>query len=778
MRKLKSYQKEKRKYLNELDDIARKIKIHIILMIVIAVTVIGYSAYCTIDMKLKDAKSTRMYVQNYTEQIADMIDMQIESYVGMVNSLTESVLQKETLEEVQGLLDRKRRLYGYDFAILQPADGGEKLISGQAPESGENMNELQKTGHFFSVLEKGHCAVGLSNGNVLLAKHIYADNKKIGTLWVGEREEKLYDIFVTKTLQKENSASYIINDHGDILLSSDPESQNLNLAVLLANDTYTRRQIVQMRDRIADGKNGVFLLTTENRKNYYLSYAVTEVDEWITVTMIPATLFTGFSYTFVKKMLGSLLMVLAVFGALSFLLFRSYRENNRKLQKIAFRDEITGGFNRNEFQMRYQELCRRKIADQYTLVLMNCMDFKMINQLLGSKSGDDMLKYFYHVMDSFLRHSQGEFAARTEMDHFYLCLREKDPSVLERRIERIVDEINSFRGTEFSGCSIFFWLGACKIEENDKDLTILQDQVTAVVRNQSRQDVGRLIFYDKAFAEKLQKERELEHLFEDSLLKGDFQVYFQPKVDICKGEIVGAEALVRWILPGRGIVPPGEFIPLLEGNGKIRMLDRYVFDVTCRWLEKRKKEGERIFPVSVNLSRNHFVNENFLVDFVRIADKYKIDRSWLEFEVTESIFLNGGQIRKVKDGIQMIHSYGFGCSLDDFGFGYSSLTLLREFDIDILKMDRSFFLDPESRKAGDVISCIVNMAEKLNIRTVAEGIETQEQMEFLKNVHCDVVQGYFFSRPLPVREFEKWVREFCITDYLPDFKNSSSGEFR
>lgn len=183
-------------------------------------------------------------------------------------------------------------------------------------------------------------------------------------------------------------------------------------------------------------------------------------------------------------------------------------------------------------------------------------------------------------------------------------------------------------------------------------------------------------------------------------------------------------------------------------------------------MKKWKEAGETLFPVSVNLSRSHFVDENFLGSFVRIADKYQIDRYLIEFEVTETIFLDASQMKKVREGLQMIHKYGFRCSLDDFGYGYSSLTLLREFEIDVLKLDRSFFLNLESSRARDVIASILDMAEKLHISTVAEGIETQQQMEYIRTVNCDTIQGYYFSRPLPVEEFEVWLREFKIENYM------------
>ena len=165
--------------------------------------------------------------------------------------------------------------------------------------------------------------------------------------------------------------------------------------------------------------------------------------------------------------------------------------------------------------------------------------------------------------------------------------------------------------------------------------------------------------------------------------------------------------------------------------------------------------GRRQIPVSVNLSRQHFRKPDFLSEFSAIAERCKVRKELLEFELTESIFLDEEQIDVVKDSIRRMHELGFRCSLDDFGSGFSSLGLLKEFDVDALKLDRLFFLDMHSEKARDVIACLMELAKKLNVETVAEGIEEPEQVEYLRRVNCDMIQGYVYSKPIPADEFEK-----------------------
>lgn len=214
---------------------------------------------------------------------------------------------------------------------------------------------------------------------------------------------------------------------------------------------------------------------------------------------------------------------------------------------------------------------------------------------------------------------------------------------------------------------------------------------------------------------------------------------------------------MRWIHPQNGMIYPSDFIPLFEQNGKICRLDLYVYTEVCILLNRWRREGRALVPISVNLSRQHFKIPDFLDRFAEIAGQYEIPRGIIEFELTESIFFNNSQIDLVKKAIVRMHTLGFLCSLDDFGSGFSSLGLLKEFDVDTLKLDRSFFVNMDGEKAKDVITCLIELSKKLKVQTVAEGIEEEDQLEYLRGMRCDMVQGYIFSRPLPIVEFEKWL---------------------
>ena len=207
------------------------------------------------------------------------------------------------------------------------------------------------------------------------------------------------------------------------------------------------------------------------------------------------------------------------------------------------------------------------------------------------------------------------------------------------------------------------------------------------------------------------------------------------------------------------MILPGDFIPLFEKNGKICELDLYVFKEVCKLLKRWIHEGRKLLPVSVNLSRQHFRTAETLKRFYDIAKEYGIPQGIIEFELTESIFFDNKQIKIVQESIRKMHQYGFLCSLDDFGSGFSSLGLLKEFDVDTIKLDRSFFINTSGTKAKEVIRCLIELAQSLDVQTVAEGIEKPEQLDYLRAVGCDMVQGYIYSRPLPIPEFEEFIEK-------------------
>ena len=258
--------------------------------------------------------------------------------------------------------------------------------------------------------------------------------------------------------------------------------------------------------------------------------------------------------------------------------------------------------------------------------------------------------------------------------------------------------------------------------------------------------------------EGIRREVEITSSIPRALSQKEFQVYFQPKIDTDTLSLIGAEALVRWQKADGAFVYPDEFIPLIERSGQIVEVDYYVYRQVFSFLADRLKEGKRVVPVSVNVSRVH-LNRMHILEYVKeLLEEFQVPCSLVEFELTESIYLEDTE--RALELIKGLHKMGFKISMDDFGSGYSSLNLLSKLPIDIIKLDRVFLKEGEMQENDRIIiSCVVDMAKRLKITSLCEGVETQEQCNYLKEVGCQMQQGFYFSRPIPQEVFEKLLEE-------------------
>ena len=246
---------------------------------------------------------------------------------------------------------------------------------------------------------------------------------------------------------------------------------------------------------------------------------------------------------------------------------------------------------------------------------------------------------------------------------------------------------------------------------------------------------------------------------EGAIERQEFRIFVQPKISIQNNNrIVGGEVLVRWDNPRKGTILPGQFISIMEREGKIILLDRYMFELSCKWLHEYLQSGNPPINLAVNVSKMGILREDFVDYYGSIKEKYEIPDGLLELEFTETVMLSDDTV--FNGLVSKLHERGFICSLDDFGAGYSSLNLLKNLSIDIVKLDIMFFRKSNDiRRERIVISNIINMAKELHIKTIAEGVEFTETVDFLKSAGCDIIQGYVFARPMPLEDFERLLGE-------------------
>ena len=264
--------------------------------------------------------------------------------------------------------------------------------------------------------------------------------------------------------------------------------------------------------------------------------------------------------------------------------------------------------------------------------------------------------------------------------------------------------------------------------------------------------------YDEKMRQQVLKEQKIINAMEMAIQNKEFTLYLQPKYNIEKGTIIGAEALVRWISLENGFISPGDFIPVFENNGFVYEVDKFIWEESCRYLRKWLDEGREVHPISVNVSRIDLYDPKLVQHLVDLREKYQLPSQYLELEITESAYTEDPE--QIITITRQLREAGFVILMDDFGTGYSSLNMLKDIQIDVLKLDMGFLKSSDySAKGGNILTAILKMAESLKMQTIAEGVETKEQVEFLKSIGCKYVQGFYYSKPLPVEDFEKLISD-------------------
>ena len=353
--------------------------------------------------------------------------------------------------------------------------------------------------------------------------------------------------------------------------------------------------------------------------------------------------------------------------------------------------------------------------------------------------------------------SKAEICARDQGDHFVMLLNYSDREAFMERIQEIRDEIEKSILSDTDN-HMLLQMGIYYIPEDDSDLHVAINYANQALEFTGNNKGDEVKIYDAGLENLIKERHEREKLLESVEVNKDFAVYYQPKVDIRNGKIVGAEALVRFLDPTEGgaVKAPGFFVPYYEQTGKITEIDFFVFESVCKMLRRRLDAGLPVVTVSCNFSRMHFIKPGFPEHFVEILERYQISKDLIEMEITETLIVEELQQRRVKKTLDMLKEKEIRLSIDDFGAGYSSLGVFEQIPASVIKLDRSFLLNQENRERQvKIMRGIVKLTEELEAQVVCEGVETEEDVALMKEIGAYVAQGYFYSKPVPEAEFEE-----------------------
>lgn len=415
-----------------------------------------------------------------------------------------------------------------------------------------------------------------------------------------------------------------------------------------------------------------------------------------------------------------------------------------ELEQYAYTDPITNGYNYNKFKEILRDNGRAG-----SIISLDIHSFKVINTICGVTKGDEVIKLIWRCIVTSIDEDKDELAAHINADHYVIFLPSVDEDSIVKRIKDLTLAL-LFVSVDLDIPQIQPYFGIARWNPGRKVEQAYNEAITAKHNAKYEQEVN-YSFFDEKDTLRLLKEKEILNSFDEAIAKKEFQVWFQPKYKPKTRELVGAEALVRWIRKDGTFMAPDEFIPLFETNNMIRPLDEYIFKRVCQYQKKWQDEGKKIVPVSVNLSRASVYYKGIAEQYKRITELIDIDAKYIPIEITESAAISN---EKVKNIAEKFHSSGFSLQIDDFGSGYSTLSSLNMMHFDTLKLDKSLIDFIGNYGGNRLIEHTISLAKELGIAITAEGVETEAQVRFLKQIGCDNIQGFFYSKPVKAEDYE------------------------
>lgn len=722
----------------------------LLLLVALIFACVGFSCG-HIRRGLKNAADAEM--AETTGENAAMLRLTLESRFALLDNVAEKIAE-DPQNAREMLTNLGKYANGYRFKLL-----GYMNSTGRTVTSDGETGDFFYRAYFRMGMDGQYCITGeindrLGNGEAVHIMSAPVRNPKtgkvIGVVFADYTPEMFHRMMDVETFGGEGRG-YIVESSGEIVVAS--SSARLtgtgNLLDGVADFSETGRQDAEALRQVLAGEQpgeGRVLGTGKLRFCCRKIENGRQDDTWYLVMVMDAGALYGRMYGVFSSICSLLSVTVLMCAVFIFAILTAYRRYNEGLRQAAYTDALTGGSNFSGFLMKVNN------AEGGYMVSCDLDDYRMIASMFGAQKGDELLRGVYECIKSGL--TEGEPVARVDADHFAFHLVERQRSAvlerlrqIERRIRRLSDKMGVIHLVPRFG------IYAMRPEEDARRSCELANLALGAARSSADNTVA---FYQdldqNAFFENMQ----LEDRFDEAIGEHQFKAYYQPKCNPKTGEIVGGEALVRWVQEDGTMLSPDRFIPLFEKNGAIGKLDEYMFTCVCAQLSQWRREGFEIRPVSVNLSRASLCRQGVALAYKRILEGCGLSTWMVPLEVTESAMISDDAVISV---LQEFYRYGFRIEIDDFGKAQSTLPMLKLPFVDTVKLDKSLIDCIGDRKGEIMLRQVVRLCYELGLYTTAEGVEAEDQVDFLRALDCTDIQGYFFSPPLPVEKYTEKLRQ-------------------
>ncbi len=691
------------------------------------------------------------------EENAALIEKEIDAKFGVLQSFANEL--SSTGDEIAEIRDMQSFVEVYNFrrmgfvdlnGIAKTTDGFEKDLSFR------EFYQVGLKGESF-ITESLQETIGDSTEDMIniLSVPVYDNKGEIkGVLFATYLTEKFHKVIFSDSFQGEGY-TYIVAGDGDVISSyGDGMQKEYDNIFIYTGDAAQYDDAIQekvendMREKISRVGIGV----NEDNDKYFYCYKPLEIESadmnWYIFSIEPKSVLDERMHPIMRdiQFLTVILICILVMANIIFLYYNVRRR--QELFRLAYKDSITGGDNFSNFK----EKAKKYENTEGYVIALDISEFKLVNNVCGNARGDEVLKVIWDVIMA--NCNDNEQAARVNADRFVIFWIESSKKTVTYRIEKLINEIEGI-SEQLSVPRLYPVIGIRAVEKLDDADKRYGEALRAKSLIKNRRD-RHYAFYDEIDYDTIVENKKLENGFEKALADKKFEVWYQPKFNSHTGKIVGSEALIRWRADDGSLISPGRFIPLFEKNGNIIRLDEYVFREVCRQQKEWQKEGIQILPVSVNISRFSLYYSNVVEKYERIINYYDVDHKYVQIEITESAIIENTVIVEL---IQKFHDAGFDILLDDFGSGYSSLASLNQMPFDTIKLDKSLVDYVGNENGEKLLKFIVQLVQSLGMKITAEGVEYKEQLDFLENLNCDDIQGFYFSKPLMLADFSAKLTE-------------------
>ncbi len=699
-----------------------------------------------------------------TEEYKNRILKQLEADFQTLSTLS-VFLNSEYISDAELLAGHLRQTQEYNeyITIAYYNTDGKGVIASRGRDilTGAGLSDLSPEGadSIEKALNGESCVSRLFESQIsgnrvfVYSVPVYENGKIIGALAASDHIEIFSDILSGNTVFGGGGYIHLIDSEGDFLVRSSNSVVKDNVPSIFEGPYLSGESRSNVEDALENqkrifssfsynGRDYPFLLEPIGLNNWYL-FCVNTGDSLNARTDIS---------THMAQLMAAAIVLLVIF--LMLYGYRLMRNYNKDLLYLAYHDALTGAENMSRFRQKLIETLK---TGRGSVAAFTIRQFPFLTEIFGKEKSDQLLRQIREIAD---RHIKAEeFFCRDAEDRFYLFFKDTEKDIIRQRLEAFISEIEKttiFNRTDYQ---LAIYCGVTISSDSADPEAEAENMLTHIhfALNKARGGHSSTIWF---FDTELHKQEELENYIEShmhsALENGEFKMFLQPKKDLRSGSLNGAEALVRWQTESGKMIFPDQFIPLFESNGFCTSLDLYMVEQACRQIRTWLNSGIEPVPISVNQSKLLFFEGDYVQKLTAILTRYQVPAHFIILEILEGLALEN--LDELNEKISQLQELGFRISLDDFGSGYSSLNILGNLKIDEVKLDRDFLMnaaDQNQNRVRLIMEEIVHIAGRLGISTLAEGVETPKDEQFIRSIGCDTGQGYLYSRPLSAEDFDE-----------------------